>query len=81
MKQRWAHFEDKGGAKDIRSKKTTDQKQTYIPGYSKSVMILKSMNVWNKFFIDYDDDNLMGIAEKRKNRQIKKDDERFPFEG
>ena len=58
-----------------------DSSQTYLPGYCTGVMILCPMCCWNKFFIDYDDINLMNIARKRKNKCIKTNDERYPFEG
>ena len=58
-----------------------DSNQTYLPGYCTRVMILCPMCHWNKFFIDYDDINLMNIARKRKNKSIKTNDERYPFEG
>ena len=55
--------------------------EIYLEGSAKSVMVLTPMSCWHKLFINYYDDNLKKKAEKRENKNISVNDERFPFEG
>ena len=57
-----------------------EKEETYLIGRAKSVMVLKSMSLWNKFFIDYDDEEMISEAETRIDNSVERDDERCPYE-
>ena len=46
-----------------------------------SVFILCSQASWNKYFIDYQDEEIIEEAKIRRDEDILENDERFPFEG
>ena len=58
-----------------------DKAETYLEGRSKSVFILCSQASWNKYFIDYQDEEIIEEAKIRRDEDILENDERFPFEG
>ena len=58
-----------------------DKSETYLEGRATSVMVLTTMSLWHNHFIDYEDEELIEEAKKRKDIDVLEDDERFPFEG
>ena len=58
-----------------------NENEVYLEGRSKSVLVLTPMNNWNKHFIDYNNQELIKDAGRRKDLSISENDERFPFEG
>ena len=55
--------------------------EVYLEGLATSVLVLSSMSEWNTHFIDYNDIDIKKEAEKRKDDDINRNDETFPYEG
>ena len=55
--------------------------ETYLPGCSKSVFVMKKYSLWHKHFIDYDDQNLINEGNTRRDSRISLSDGKYPFEG
>ena len=55
--------------------------ETYIEGCSKTVMVVQSMSLWHKLFIDYYDPKVIEEANNREDKDISINDERYAFEG
>ena len=61
--------------------KHRSKEETYLPGCTDKVIILKEQKCWIKYFIDYDDENLKEDGKSRIDVDIVESDERYPFEG
>ena len=57
------------------------KEETYLEGLAMRVIVLTPMSCWHKKFIDYYDTNLERDGEKRQDKNISENDERYPFEG
>ena len=57
------------------------KEEIYLEGLARCVIVLTPMSCWHKFFIDYYDVNLEREGEKRKDKNISENDERYPYEG
>ena len=58
-----------------------NEKETYIEGCAKTVIVVSSMSLWQKLSIDYYDPKEIEEANNREDRDISVNDERYPFEG
>ena len=58
-----------------------DKDKVYLEGLATSVLVLSSINEWNSHFIDYNNTDIKKEAEKRKDDDINRNDEIFPYEG
>ena len=56
------------------------KEETYLEGLAMRVIVLTPRSCWHKKFIDYYDTNLERDGEKRQDKNISENDERYPFE-
>ena len=58
-----------------------NENETYLEGCAKTVMVVTSMSLWHKLFIDYYDPKVIEEANNREDKDISINDERYAFEG
>ena len=58
-----------------------NEKEMYLEGCAKTVMVVTSMSLWHKLFIDYYNIKVIEEATNREDKDISMNDKSYPFEG